>query len=110
MEAYLFSFVVPYLVAAIAVVAMLRLAGMNVSKRPGKFIAAGIPLMLILLPFKQVPLARFVTGLNANFSITLTALLFALLLPAQDDYRMENKPKVTGAIRLKAMLRQDPNP
>jgi hypothetical protein len=80
MEAYLFSFAVPYLLAAIAVVAMLRLAGMNVSKRPGRLIAAGIPLILILLPFKQVPLARLVTGLNANFSITLTALLFALLL------------------------------
>jgi hypothetical protein len=80
MEAYLFSFVVPYLVAAMAVGALLRLGGMEISKRPGKLIALGMPLILILLPVKQVPLARFVAGFNADFSITLTVLLFGGLL------------------------------
>lgn len=75
METYLFSFVVPYLLASIAVGFLLRLAGMNISRRPGKLIALGIPLVLILLPVKHVPAARFLTGLNANFSITLGAIL-----------------------------------
>ncbi len=75
MQAYLFSFVVPYLLASMVVGLLLRLAGMNISRLPGKLIVLGIPLMLILLPVKQVPVARFVTGLNADFSITLVALL-----------------------------------
>jgi len=80
MEAYLFSFAVPYLAAAIAVGVLLRRAGMNISKRPGVLIVAVVPLMIILLPVKHVPMARFLAGFNANFSITLAVLLFCCLL------------------------------
>jgi hypothetical protein len=80
MEAYLYSFVVPYLAAAVGIGALLRLAGIEISKRPGKLFVAAVPLILVLLPVKQVPLARFVAGFNANFSITLSALLLYFLL------------------------------
>jgi hypothetical protein len=80
MEAYLFSFVVPYLAAAIGVGALLRLVGIEISKRPGKLIVAAVALILVLLPVEQMPVARFVAGFNANFSITLSALLLGFLL------------------------------
>ncbi len=80
MAAYLFSFVVPYLLAAIAVGFLLRVAGMMISKRPGRLFVICVPLILILVPVKQVPAARFLIGLNANFSITLTAVLFSFFL------------------------------
>ena len=80
MAAYLFSFVVPYLLAAIAVGFLLRLAGRSLSKWPGKMFVICAPLIVVLLPVKQVPLARVLVGLNANFSIPLTALLLNLFL------------------------------
>src|SRR5208283_3088078 len=80
MAAYLFSFVVPYLLAAIVVGFLLRAAGMMISKRPGKLLVICIPLTLIFLPVKQVPMARFLIGLNANFSIPLTAVLLSFFL------------------------------
>jgi hypothetical protein len=80
MEAYLFSFVVPYLTAAICVGELLRLAGVEISKRPGKLIVLFVPVILVLLPVKQVPMARFLAGFSADFSITLAALLFGFLL------------------------------
>ena len=88
MEAYLFSFVVPYLFASITVGFLLRLAGMNISRLPGKLIALVIPLALILLPVKQVPAARFVTGLNADFSITLGALFLNCFLREFEGIRL----------------------
>jgi hypothetical protein len=80
MEAYLFSFAVPYLAAAIAADFLLRLAGMEMSKGPGKLLALGLPLIFVLFPVKQFPMARFLAGFNAEFSITLTALLFCRFL------------------------------
>jgi hypothetical protein len=80
MEAYLFSFVAPYLAAAVGIGALMRLAGVEISKRPVNIIVAAAALILVLLPVKQVPTARFVAGFNANFSITLSALLLGLLL------------------------------
>ncbi len=88
MEAYLFSFVGPYLAAAIGVGALLRLAGIEISKRPGKLIVAAVPLILILLPVKQLPMARFLAGFNVNFSITLIALLLGFLLRQVQGIRL----------------------
>jgi hypothetical protein len=88
MEAYIFSFVTPYLAAAIAVGLLLRLAGMEMSRRPGKVLALGMPLIFILVPVKQVPMARFLAGFNLDFSITLTALLFCLLLRQVQGVRL----------------------
>lgn len=80
MAAYLFSFAVPYLLAAIAVTSLLHLAGAQIAKPPARIIIFFMPLILILIPVRHIPAARFLTGLNANFSITLTILLLDLLL------------------------------
>lgn len=88
MEAYLFSFLVPYLAAAIGFGALLRLAGIDISKRPGKLIAAAAALIFVLVPVKQVPMARFVAGFNANFSITLCLLLLNFFLRQVSGVRL----------------------
>jgi len=76
----LFSFVGPYLLAAIALVYLLRMAGLKISKWPGKFIVICVPLAVILFPMKHVPIARLPAGLNVNFSITSIAVLLSLYL------------------------------
>ena len=80
MAEYLFSFVGPYLLAAIAIGFLLRVAGVVISKPPGKFIVICVPLAVILFPVKHVPIARLLAGLNVNFSITSIAVLLSLFL------------------------------
>jgi hypothetical protein len=73
--AYAFSFVFPYLVvlAAILLVASkLRFEVRDWRRKIAVLVAAGV---IALLPPGWVPLARWVIGLNANFSVPLTALL-----------------------------------
>lgn len=88
MVVYLFSFVGPYLLAAIAVGFLLRMAGVMISKRPGKFVVIFLPLVVILLPVKQVPMARFLAGLNVNFSVTLIAVLLSFFLQSIHGVRL----------------------
>jgi len=88
MAAYLFSFVGPYLLAATAVAFLLRVVGVMTSKRPGKFFVICVPLIVILLPVRQVPAARFLAGLNLNFSITLMAVLLSSFLQSIRGVRL----------------------
>lgn len=80
MEAWLFSFVVPYLAIAAALACLLKTAGLDVTKSPLRPVVLALPAVLVLLPVKHFPPARFIAGFNVSFSITLAVLLLSLFL------------------------------
>jgi hypothetical protein len=73
--AYAFSFVFPYLLVLAAILLAapkLRFELRDRRRKIAALVAAGV---IVLVPPGWVPLARWVVGLNANFSVPLTALL-----------------------------------
>lgn len=77
MTAWIFSFVVPFLLATVVLQELLNYLERKRQRRvPGlviPLIAAG----LVGVPLEGLPVARWLIGFNANFSIPLTALLLS---------------------------------
>ncbi|GAF94111.1 unnamed protein product, partial [marine sediment metagenome] len=77
MIAYAFSFVFPYLlVLAVALAAAARL-GVDLRSARRRIALSAASLVIVLVPPWWIPVARWIVGVNANFSIPLTAILFA---------------------------------
>jgi hypothetical protein len=75
-----FSFVFPFLLVIVLVQEIAGLSGRDLQGR-GPALALGlIALAIVLMPVGDLPLARWLIGLNANFSIPLTALLFSRIV------------------------------
>jgi hypothetical protein len=72
-----FSFVFPFLLATVLLQEIAALSGRDL-RGPGGALALGlIALAIVLMPVGDLPLARWLIGFNANFSIPLTAILFS---------------------------------
>lgn len=82
MIVYIFSFVLPYLLvlwllsSAWSAVSGRRLWA-DLAGRRQRLALCAVSLVIVLVPPAWIPLGRWIVGVNANFSIPLTAILFA---------------------------------
>ncbi len=77
MIVYTLSFVFPYLLVLALVLA--AAARLGVDRRGGRqrLALCAVSLLILLIPLRWIPLGRWIVGVNANFSIPLTALLLS---------------------------------
>ncbi|MCP4221261.1 MAG: hypothetical protein GY765_41930 [bacterium] len=74
--AYLFSFLFPFLLLTRLVQLALRSMGQQTGGRLRTFVIAAASAIVLLVPIKGIPTARYLIALNADFSIPLTVILF----------------------------------
>lgn len=81
MKEHLFAYLFPLLLATALVQKILKICCAALGRSPRPIGAATLSAVLsaaaIFIPVKGIPLAGWVIGINANFSIPLTALLFS---------------------------------
>jgi len=74
---YEFSFVFPFLLVTLIMQSILQKLGKSLHGWRATSIIGIISLLVCIAPVGGMPLARWLISLNANFSIPLTAVLFA---------------------------------
>lgn len=97
MIVYAFSFVFPFLLAyALLQLAVRPLRG-KTGPRARQAIAAFAAAVVCLVPVGGVPLARVIVGVNANFSVLLTALLLARVWKEAGGRRLLDERALSAA-------------
>ena len=75
--AYIFSFFFPTLLLLLLMQSVVHWFGKTFSKKWWLTVLLGIAsIVVVIVPVGGLPLGRWLTGLNANFSIPLTVVLF----------------------------------
>jgi hypothetical protein len=77
MMSYEFSFLFPFLLLTLMMQSLLQWLKKSLHGWRVTFIICIIALLVCIVPVGDIPLARWLISLNANFSIPLTAILFA---------------------------------
>ena len=83
-----FSFFFPFLLVMILLQMIARWLGVKTAGWRPTLILILISVCVILFPVKGMPLSRWLFSMNANFSITLTALLFCRVLQNGPEIRL----------------------
>ena len=77
MTTWAFSFVFPFLLVTALLQGVAAWCGKDLRGRGPALACALIAAAVVVIPVKELPLARWLISFNANFSIPLTALLFS---------------------------------
>ncbi len=76
MITFAFSFFLPFLLAMYTVQSAGRLFGKNLCGSRPTLVLGTLSALIVVIPLGGLPLARWLISINANFSISLTALVF----------------------------------
>ncbi len=80
MTPYVFSFVVPFLLAVVLIQWLARVFWKRPEGWKSTLVLAMISALIVIIPIKGLPLGRWLISINANFSIPLIAILLHTFL------------------------------